>query len=605
MSGGEFRVGPIHDPDRFRLGPAVASGSEGVLYKGYLDVEGGPLEMAVKMLQPGHLGRISEWTTRWRNQLKLLRKVKISGLVTVRGGFVGPLPHPAGHADASTSSLYLLMDWIEGVPLDRWARSVEVAEPEQLLLALMPVAAALDLLHSGASTDGVPVVHGDVKPANILMRPGGDTVLVDVGSARGIVDGDRRSGIAGTPGYIAPEVPTDGHYSPAADRYALGAVAFAILTNAEPPPQATTEQLRCGLATVPLLANRPEMIEHVLAMLDADPDKRPTGLANWVAQLRRSSLVALPGDVALAPRAPGRGSAGNPSLAAPVSLPHRIRRPWLIVVALVAVVVAIGAIVSASPSAESDGATTSSSPPKAREPLANPQARVDGIRIGMTVEELQQRYGPPTGRYGASDNRFDITQEWVYKDDELLLQLLINEVGSVEYYSVTVRNSDLEIRTPLQACDNSSSSVVMNRTTLAELDQCFLNMLAPRGMDMRTGFVWGGSHADNWRNYMVGGSSWDGAISPENAAEVPNQQVDVPSQLEQDRLVSATWSLLEGAASDRSFLSADQYDALKARPEWSAYAKVRTFSTFAVTGPGLSSAILHPNKPQISTTLGT
>ncbi len=62
----EFWGGPHDDPDRVRLGPAVASGAEGVLYRGTLDSEGGPVDVAVKMLQPGHLDRLAEWTLRWR-----------------------------------------------------------------------------------------------------------------------------------------------------------------------------------------------------------------------------------------------------------------------------------------------------------------------------------------------------------------------------------------------------------------------------------------------------------------------------------------------------------------------------------------------------------
>jgi serine/threonine protein kinase len=302
----EFRIGPRDDEDRIRLGPAVASGTEGVLYRGFLDSASGEIALAVKMLQPGHLDRLSVWTTRWREQVDLLRRVQVPGLVRVRGGFVGGLPHLVGRADQGTSSLYLLMDWVEGVPLDRWARSVEVSEAEQLLLALVPVAAALDMLHSGAATDGRPVVHRDVKPANILVRPAGDTVLVDVGSVRGLGDDSLPSGVVGTPGYMAPEVRDVGLYGPASDRYSLGAVGFFLLTGSDPPLGATSKELDERLHAAPLVHGRAELADHVLAMLDPVPERRPGSLANWVAQLRRSSLVALPGQVALPPLAPAR-----------------------------------------------------------------------------------------------------------------------------------------------------------------------------------------------------------------------------------------------------------------------------------------------------------
>ena len=96
----QFCVGPAHEPDRIRLGPAAASGAEGVLYRGYVDLPDGPVPLAVKMLHPGHLARLDEWTARWRDQVRLLRQVEIPGLVAVRGGFVGPLPHAPGQADA-------------------------------------------------------------------------------------------------------------------------------------------------------------------------------------------------------------------------------------------------------------------------------------------------------------------------------------------------------------------------------------------------------------------------------------------------------------------------------------------------------------------------
>ncbi len=86
----EFWVGPYDDADRVRLGPTVASGTEGVLYRGFLDSPDGQLEVAVKMLQPGHLERLNEWTARWREQVELLGRAKVPGLVGVLGRFVGP-----------------------------------------------------------------------------------------------------------------------------------------------------------------------------------------------------------------------------------------------------------------------------------------------------------------------------------------------------------------------------------------------------------------------------------------------------------------------------------------------------------------------------------
>ena len=301
----DFWVGPTSDPDLIRLGPAAASGAEGVLYRGFHQGRSEAL-LAVKMLQPGHLDNLGDWTARWRQQAQLLRRVRVPGLVAVRGGFVGPLPHPRGQADQSTASLYLLMDWVEGVSLDRWVGTLESPQPETLLAALVPVGAALDLLHSGAATEGMPVIHRDVKPANILVATGGETILVDFGSVRGMTAAARRSALAGTPGYIAPEVRRHGRYSPASDRFSLGGVAFFLLTGSEPPSEPSGDELRQRLLAAPTVRGRVDIADHVLAMLNDDPARRPTALANWVAQLRSSSLPLGPGGGVIAPRAPSR-----------------------------------------------------------------------------------------------------------------------------------------------------------------------------------------------------------------------------------------------------------------------------------------------------------
>src|SRR4051812_11486228 len=110
----ELFVGPSQDPDRIRLGPAVASGAEGILYRGFIDRTTEALPVAVKMLHPDHLDRLADWVARWREQVELLRSVAVPGLVSVRTGFVGSLPHPPGDSVRGRPTLYLVMDWIDG-----------------------------------------------------------------------------------------------------------------------------------------------------------------------------------------------------------------------------------------------------------------------------------------------------------------------------------------------------------------------------------------------------------------------------------------------------------------------------------------------------------
>lgn len=198
-----FRVGPYDDPDRYVLGAAVASGGEGILYRGIISTATGlELDVAVKMLQPRYLDRVGEWHDRWSEQVELLRSLQVPGVVRVRDGFLGPLPHPAGEA-GNEPTLYLVMNWVDGEPLNEWVRRRPDRDPFEALHLLLGVGVALDLMHSGYATGGIPVVHRDVKPSNILVTDEG-AVLVDFGLTRGLPNGQRISGVTGTLGYLRP-----------------------------------------------------------------------------------------------------------------------------------------------------------------------------------------------------------------------------------------------------------------------------------------------------------------------------------------------------------------------------------------------------------------
>ena len=311
-----FRVGPFDDPDRYEIGEPVEAGAEGILYRGRLLTPTSRLALpvAVKALQPVYSARIDQWAARWRDQVELLRSLHIPGLVGVREGFVGPLPHLPG-AETAGRNLYLVMNWVDGEALDHWVLGHREVDVGKALKLLLPVAVAVDTMHGGQLTGGVPVVHRDIKPANILIGKAG-SVLVDFGLTKGLSSG-HPVGRAGTPGYIAPEVVAGGTYTPAADRYAFGATVFFLLTGRHPASGMKTAQLRHVLESSPAggSGTASDLVDRVVAMLDPDPEKRPVALANWIAQLRQSSLGDEILSVPLPPLAPTRASRGRPNSA--------------------------------------------------------------------------------------------------------------------------------------------------------------------------------------------------------------------------------------------------------------------------------------------------
>lgn len=137
----------------------------------------------------------------------------------------------------------VVMEYVQGVDL---AEILEVGEKFTTRAALevvRAVASALDAAwSSGSPVDGRPlrVIHRDIKPANVLVTASGSVKVLDFGIARGDFDrdGKTKSGMWGTPHFMAPEMWLGGEQSPGLDTYALGVTFLDLLSggdNDRPP----------------------------------------------------------------------------------------------------------------------------------------------------------------------------------------------------------------------------------------------------------------------------------------------------------------------------------------------------------------------------------
>jgi hypothetical protein len=202
-------------------------------------------------------------------------------------------PHPAlpvvrGDFFTAEGDRYVVvLNWIEGIDLQQMldAHGDPGLPFATVVESLEQVGAALDHLHLHEPT----IVHGDVKPANLVRTGNGNVVLVDFDIA-----GTRGSGGRyGTVGYVAPEVAAGEKPGPAADVFGLAATAVALL-DGQPPGD--TPPVYPGLDP-----SQQRRVARVLrTALAVDPAARPVSAARLVEQLRGSQLADLPtGIVAL------------------------------------------------------------------------------------------------------------------------------------------------------------------------------------------------------------------------------------------------------------------------------------------------------------------
>lgn len=185
---------------------------------------------------------------------------------------------------------YIVMEFVDGVDAGALLETNGPLTPEDAVRVLVQVCDALAHAHERN------VVHHDVTPGNVLIdRADGTARLADFGLASDPTE--PRAGpaedVTGTPGYVAPEVLHGAAPSPRSDLYALGVLAFRLLTGPPETAPGHPDQTR------PLTTARP----HLPPLAQANPGL-PRGLTEAVQQAlapepdaRQSSVTELRGQL--------------------------------------------------------------------------------------------------------------------------------------------------------------------------------------------------------------------------------------------------------------------------------------------------------------------
>lgn len=224
-TGGPADLGNL---DRFQLLKVLGEGAQGIVYLAF-DPH---LERQVAIKSMGSANhRPSSGDTTTNGMQMLLREARMVSKFQHRNivsiyeiGFVGDAP-------------YLVLEYVSGPLLSAIIKTHPTGLPvDQAIAQTMQILDGLSFAHNRG------IIHGDLKPANILVTPSNIAKITDFGIARGIGE-KSEEGLAGSPRYMAPEYVTRRIMTPAADQFAAGLIMYQLLTGKHPVTGSTMEQI--------------------------------------------------------------------------------------------------------------------------------------------------------------------------------------------------------------------------------------------------------------------------------------------------------------------------------------------------------------------------
>lgn len=229
---------------------------------------------------PGHeesFHRSQEWFYREATLMRDLPPhrslVKVQGLFKKNGTF------------------YILMEFIEGASLADYFNSNQIFSQDVVFKTLVGIGEGLSFLHDRR------LLHRDVKPDNVMVRPTGEPVLIDFGAAREIEGGRRLTSIY-TPNYAPFEQHAEARRTgftegPWTDIYSLGAIAYRFVTGDLPTRSAERfEAMQRGSPDPYQKCEsrlRGDFTRRFAAgvdwALEFRPDRRPAVMRDWIESL--------------------------------------------------------------------------------------------------------------------------------------------------------------------------------------------------------------------------------------------------------------------------------------------------------------------------------
>jgi serine/threonine-protein kinase len=194
--------------------------------------------------------------------------------------------------DEGSHRQFIAMEYVEGHSGAELLREQGRMPADEVVDLCAQACRGLDYAHRNG------VVHRDIKPGNLLRNAEGLVKIADFGIAKAADDSDitRVGAVIGTAAYLAPEQARGEPAGPASDLYALGVVAYQLMSGRLPyEAQSLTElALKQQREEPPLLDQLDRRIPHGVALavaqaLEMDPARRPQSAEAFRAQLARGA----------------------------------------------------------------------------------------------------------------------------------------------------------------------------------------------------------------------------------------------------------------------------------------------------------------------------
>jgi len=198
---------------RYQLFETLGVGATSRVVRGFDPMIGRPV--AIKIF-PSDLAQ-GEARDRFLREARVVGQLSHPNVITL---------HDMG-IEESSQTPYLVMEYIEGLPLDRVLEKGTLPFPRACAW-MAHAAEALDVAHKRG------VIHGDVKPANILITADGKVKLTDFGMARVAKRDGGDSPLLGTPAYWCPEQIMGRPQDARSDIFSLGVVLYEMVTGTKP-----------------------------------------------------------------------------------------------------------------------------------------------------------------------------------------------------------------------------------------------------------------------------------------------------------------------------------------------------------------------------------